>query len=304
VVVDNANDIFFGRFLAEGGGKVRVGSQDSGFPTIAAPSGQTAFEDVEQVVDGISIVDAGDAELTFTLDVSQGKLSLGTIPVTLNVDGNGTGSLTLTGTCADINAALDSLVDVADLNYSGGDTLALALTDAFLSGYETSEAINVVSAAEQATSLQALVSSLQTTDVLNEGQANSLIVKLNLEGDAGDIDQVQDFLNEVAAFRRARILTQDQADELSYWGNIYYRFMVRATCSTATVPTNPAGARDILPESHNVWDHSGTAGRGAVLGRGNRSARRLNFRRGASQREVRTPSQMPPPVERSNPHSP
>jgi len=190
------------------------------FPTITAPTGQTAFEDVEQAIGGISVADAGTAVLTFTLDVSHGTLTLGMIPVLLTVAGDGTGSVTLTGTTADINAALATLVYLGDLNYSGGDTLVLKATDGFRSGFETSVAINVVSAAQQATALQALVSTLQTSGVLNQGQANSLIVKLDLKDNAGDIGKAESFLNQVAAYLNAGILTQAEADELAYWGNI------------------------------------------------------------------------------------
>jgi hypothetical protein len=51
------------------------------------------------------------------------------------------------------------------------------------------------------------VSAFQAAGVLNRGQANSLIVKLNLKGNHGDIGKVQAFLNEVAAYVQAGILT-------------------------------------------------------------------------------------------------
>ena len=51
------------------------------------------------------------------------------------------------------------------------------------------------------------MSALQSTGVLNPGQAHSLIVKLNLHGNHGDIGKVQAFLNEVAAYVQAGILT-------------------------------------------------------------------------------------------------
>jgi len=53
--------------------------------------------------------------------------------------------------------------------------------------------------------------------VLNQGQANSLIVKLNLNSDIG---KVQAFLNEVAADLKAGILSQLQADSLLELGTI------------------------------------------------------------------------------------
>ena len=64
------------------------------------------------------------------------------------------------------------------------------------------------------------MSAFQAAGVLNRGQANSLIVKLNLKGNHGDIGKVQAFLDEVADFLNAGILTQAQADALLGPGNI------------------------------------------------------------------------------------
>ncbi len=88
-----------------------------------------------------------------------------------------------------------------------------------MSATPASVAINVVSVGQQAANLQAQVSALQTAGVLNSGQANSLIVKLNLKGNNGDAGKVQAFLNQVTSFVQGGILTQGQADCLLYWGN-------------------------------------------------------------------------------------
>jgi hypothetical protein len=64
------------------------------------------------------------------------------------------------------------------------------------------------------------VSALQAAGVLNKGQANSLIVKLDLKGNNGDSGKVGAFLNEVAAYLNAGILAQAQADALLGPGNI------------------------------------------------------------------------------------
>src|SRR5262249_54404132 len=105
------------------------------------------------------------------------------------------------------------------LNYSGGDTLSVGVSDGSLST-SGSVAISVESAAQQAADLQAQVRALRDAGALNGGQANSLIVKLNLHGNNGDIGKVQAFLNEVQDFRAAGILTQAQADSLLGPGNI------------------------------------------------------------------------------------
>jgi len=61
---------------------------------------------------------------------------------------------------------------------------------------------------------------LGAAGVLNQDEANSLIVKLNLKGNNGDIGKVQAYLNEVAAYLNAGILTQAQAGALLGPGNI------------------------------------------------------------------------------------
>jgi hypothetical protein len=181
---------------------------------------------VDQPVSGISIGDAPGATLTITLSVGHGTLTLGTT-TGLTVSGNGTGAVTLTGTTAALNAALASVVYNPDHNYSGGDTLSLTATDSGVSAIPARVALTVESIAQEAANLQARVTALQTAEVLNQGQANSLIVKLNLKGNNGDIGKVQAFLNEVQADVRAGILTQSQGDALLYWGNILLLGLMR-----------------------------------------------------------------------------
>ena len=86
-----------------------------------------------------------------------------------------------------------------------------------MSATQASVAITVESIAQEAAKLQAQVRALQTAGMLNQGRAQSLIVKLNLQGNHGDSGKVQAFLNHVAAFLNAGILTQAQAEGLSCW---------------------------------------------------------------------------------------
>jgi hypothetical protein len=68
----------------------------------------------------------------------------------------------------------------------------------------------------------ATIEGLQAAGVLNKGQANSLIVKLNHAIDSLNTkpnqptacNQLQAFVNEVNAYVSAGILTQAQADSL------------------------------------------------------------------------------------------
>ncbi len=187
------------------------------FPALTVPAAQTAYEDADKPIGGISISAALGGTLSLTLGVGHGALTLGTTGG-LTVSGNGTGSVTLTGTTAALNAALASLVYRGGLNFSGADTLSLTLGDGGFSS-TASVAITVVSAAQQAVDLQARVTALRTAGVLNQGQANSLIVKLDLHGNNGDAGKVRAFLNQVQAYLNAGILTQAQADTLLGPGN-------------------------------------------------------------------------------------
>jgi hypothetical protein len=189
-------------------------------PELTVPAAQTAYANVDKAISGITIGDDASATLTVTLGVSHGTLTLGTTSG-LTVTGNGTGSATLMGTTANLNADLATLVYRASHDYSGSDTLSITATDdRSVSATSASVAINVVSIDQQIANLQAQGSALQTAGVLNQGQANSLIVKLNLKGNNGDSGKVQAFLNEVQADLEAGILTQAQADALLGLGDI------------------------------------------------------------------------------------
>ena len=194
-------------------------------PTITLPPTQTAAEDADLAIRGLSVGDPDGDNLTVALQVSHGKLSLGST-AGLSVVGNGSGAVTLTGSLADLNTALDSLLYRGALNYGGADTLSITASDGSLNSSD-SVAITVRSAAQQAADLQAQVNALLNAGVLNKGQANSLNVKLDLQGNDGDIGKVQSFLNEVAADLNAGILTQAQASLLLTQGNLMLTSLTR-----------------------------------------------------------------------------
>jgi hypothetical protein len=225
IVVDMASNVFIGLALTGNNDTqlatavfdlVRLANK----PTVSVPAAQIAYQNVDQPISGISIGDDPSATLTVTLSVNHGTLTLGTSTGLTTVNGNGTGTVTLTGTTANLNAALASLVYRGGHNYSGGDTLSLTAADSGVSATPASVALTVESIAQETANLQAQVSALQTAGALNQGQANSLIDKLNLKGNNGDVGKVQAFLDEVADFLNGGILTQAQANALSYWGNI------------------------------------------------------------------------------------
>jgi hypothetical protein len=177
-----------------------------------------AFEDVATTVGNVSVSDPEGDNLTVILGVNFGTLTLART-TGLTVTGNGSGSLSLSGSPDALNAALASLSYLPGLNYGGLDALSISATDGSL-GTSASVATSVKSVAQQAEDLQARVNALQAGGVLNHGQARSLNAKLDLNGTTGDIGKVRGFLNEVAALLDAGVLTQTQADTLVGPGNI------------------------------------------------------------------------------------
>jgi hypothetical protein len=184
-------------------------------PTLAVPAAQTAFEDVDLALTGITVGDPDGDPLTVTLAVGHGTLTLGTT-AGLTVSGNGSGAVTLSGSIAALNAALASLLYRGLLNYSGADMLSVSVSDGSLST-NGSVAISVKSAAQQAADLEAHVNALVASGVLTSGQGEAL--NLNLRENNGDAGKVQAFLNQVAAFLNGGILTQAEADVLLHLGN-------------------------------------------------------------------------------------
>jgi hypothetical protein len=78
----------------------------------------------------ISDVDADGADETLTLSVLHGALALATIAgLTIDAGGNGTNSITVTGTLAELNATLDGLVYEPAANFNGADTLEISVSD-------------------------------------------------------------------------------------------------------------------------------------------------------------------------------
>jgi MBG domain (YGX type) len=186
-------------------------------PPVTVPAGvQTADEDVDKTIGGIRINAGLGGNLTLTLGVGHGTLTLGTT-AGLTVTGNGTGSVSLTGSAADLNAALAALVYRGSLNFSGADALTLTLGNGDFS-WTASVAITVISAAQQATDLQTQVNTLVAAGQLSAAQAEAL--NLNLRDNNGDAGKVQAFLNQVAAFISGGILTQAEAGSLLDGGNI------------------------------------------------------------------------------------
>ena len=76
----------------------------------------------------MSVADAESAPLTTTLTVTSGTLSVAT-GGGATIGGNGTAAVTLSGSAAQINAALAGLSYTGNLNFNGPDTLTVTTGD-------------------------------------------------------------------------------------------------------------------------------------------------------------------------------
>lgn len=104
-------------------------------PVNAVPAAQITNEDTAKVFSSangnaisISDVDAGASPVQVTLSVASGTLTLGGT-TGLTVTGNGTASVSATGTLADLNTGLNGLAYTPSVNFNGADTLTVASND-------------------------------------------------------------------------------------------------------------------------------------------------------------------------------
>jgi hypothetical protein len=104
----------------------------NGASTLTVPAAQTAYEDVDLAISGITLGDPDGGNLTVNLSVGHGTLRLGTT-AGLTVSGNGTGAVTLSGDIAALDAALGSVLYRGSLNFSGIDIPRIYVSDGSLS---------------------------------------------------------------------------------------------------------------------------------------------------------------------------
>ena len=101
------------------------------------PSAQTVNEDTALAISGLSIndVDVGSGNLTTQLSVANGTLNLSLAGgASISAGANDSGTLTLSGTQAQINAALATVIYQGNLNFNGADNLQIVTNDLGNSG--------------------------------------------------------------------------------------------------------------------------------------------------------------------------
>ncbi len=98
-------------------------------PDVTVPdSALVTSEDVDLSITDVSVGDDDGDDLSVSLDVTSGTITLAQT-TNLTVSGDGTGSVSLSGSVADLNDALFGLVYSPDSNFNGADTLVVAADD-------------------------------------------------------------------------------------------------------------------------------------------------------------------------------
>ena len=111
-------------------------------PVNAVPGAQTVNEDTALSIAGISVNDVDGNLATTQLTVSNGALNVSLAGgATISAGANGSSTLTLAGTQAQINAAVASLSYQGNAEFNGGDTLTVLSTDA--NGATDSDAVAI-----------------------------------------------------------------------------------------------------------------------------------------------------------------
>ena len=95
-------------------------------PVNTVPGAQTVNEDTTLAIAGVSVADPDIGSLTTTLAVTSGTLN---VTAGTGVTGNGTATVTITGTAAEINTALAGLSYTGNLDFNGSDTLTVTTDD-------------------------------------------------------------------------------------------------------------------------------------------------------------------------------
>ena len=99
-------------------------------PTNTVPGPQTVNEDTAVSISGISVNDADGNLSSVQLSVLNGNLTVSLAGgATISAGANGTSTLTLGGSQAQINAALATLAYQGNLHFNGSDTLTVLSTD-------------------------------------------------------------------------------------------------------------------------------------------------------------------------------
>ncbi len=111
-------------------------AQDAYEHLLAAPTIADAVETVRAVnedsslaITGITIADSDGNNQTVTLSTANGRLTLASTLGLTGLSGNGTGTVTFTGSLADVNAAINGLIYQGNTDFYGNTSLSISTND-------------------------------------------------------------------------------------------------------------------------------------------------------------------------------
>jgi hypothetical protein len=111
-------------------------------PLNTVPGAQAVNEDTALSISGVSVNDVDGNLSTTQLSVTNGAVNVSLAGgATISAGANGSSTLTLAGTQAQINAALATISYQGDVNFNGADTLTVLSTDA--NGATDSDAVAI-----------------------------------------------------------------------------------------------------------------------------------------------------------------
>ena len=220
-------------------------------PVNTVPGAQTVAEDTILPIVGVSVADIDSSALTTTLSVAHGILNVTAGP---GVTGSGTASVTITGTAAEINAALAGLAYTGNLNFNGADTLTVATSDGTATDTDTiAITVNPVNDAP-VLNLDANSSTIGGADYLTAFTDGGPAVAI-VDTDVSVIDTDSPILASATV-----TLTNPQAlDRLTFTGPAPGSIIVAGSGTSAITLTGAASAADYQTALRQItFDNTGT----------------------------------------------
>src|SRR4029078_2026618 len=227
-------------------------------PLNTVPGAQTVSEDSVLSIGGVSVNDVDGNLATTQLSVTNGALNVSLAGgATISAGANGSSTLTLSGTQAQINAALASLSYQGSANFNGADTLTVLSTDA--SGATDSDAVaitvssvndapvNTVSGARTVNEDTALTFTAGNTISVNDVDGNLSTTRLTVTNGSGTVSLAGGATISSGANGSSTLTlsgTQAQINAalatLSYQGNANFN----GSDSVTVLATDASGATD------------------------------------------------------------
>ncbi len=164
-------------------------------PALTVPGAQSASEDTAiSLTPSVADADAAGDDVKVDLGVSHGTLTLATTSGLTSVTGDTTGTVSLTGSVSEVNAALAGLGYQGQPQYNGADTLSIAASDLAHngSGGALTDSDTVAITVEAVNDAPTVSADPLTDATIREGEAAEVDTNVTVgDIDGDDIDHAQ-----------------------------------------------------------------------------------------------------------------